>query len=128
MTTGDDQKTDLAKERTILASERTLMAWIRTAFSMITFGFTFYKFFQFLIELNPQGDVSLAGPRVLGLMLVGLGTLGLFAGIGEYITIHRRVYPHSPLLRIFRAYPIIIAFLLALLGIAFFISMLARQV
>lgn len=128
MSTDNDEKTDLAKERTILASERTLMAWIRTAFSMITFGFSFYKFFQFLLELNPQNRVSLAGPRALGLMLVGLGTLGLLAGIGEYYTIYRRLYPHSPLLRLFRSYPIIIAFLLALLGMVFSVSMLTRQV
>src|SRR5581483_2367687 len=38
----------LAFERTYLAHERTLMAWIRTAASLITFGFTLFKYFQYL--------------------------------------------------------------------------------
>ena len=42
--------TQLAVERTRLAYERTLMAWVRTATSLISFGFTIYKFFQFLRE------------------------------------------------------------------------------
>ena len=40
--------TKLAVERTRLAYERTLMAWVRTSTSLISFGFTIYKFFQYL--------------------------------------------------------------------------------
>ena len=40
--------TRLAVERTRLAHERTLMAWVRTATSLISFGFTLFKFFQYL--------------------------------------------------------------------------------
>ena len=40
--------TRLALSRTILAHDRTLMAWVRTSTSMISFGFTIYKFFQFV--------------------------------------------------------------------------------
>jgi hypothetical protein len=42
--------TKLAIERTRLAHERTLMAWVRTATSLISFGFSVYKFFQYLSE------------------------------------------------------------------------------
>jgi len=42
--------TKLAIERTRLAHERTLMAWVRTATSLISFGFTVYKFVQYLRE------------------------------------------------------------------------------
>jgi putative membrane protein len=42
--------TQLAVERTTLAHERTLMAWVRTSVSLISFGFTIYKFFQYLRE------------------------------------------------------------------------------
>jgi inner membrane protein YidH len=74
--------TQLAVERTRLAYERTLMAWVRTATSLISFGFTIYKFFQFLREEGagtmPHADHFL-GPRpfALLLILVGLGTLVL---------------------------------------------------
>jgi putative membrane protein len=74
--------TQLAMDRTRLAYERTLMAWVRTATSLISFGFTIYKFFQFLREESagtmPHAD-HLIGPRQFALlmMLVGLGTLGL---------------------------------------------------
>src|SRR4029434_7664695 len=76
------EATQLAVERTRLAYERTLMAWVRTATSLISFGFTIYKFFQFLREEGavtmPHADHFL-GPRPFALLmiLVGLGTLGL---------------------------------------------------
>lgn len=56
--------TELALDRTLLAHDRTLMAWVRTATSLISFGFTIYKFFQYLREqqgLEPDGRVL--GPR-----------------------------------------------------------------
>jgi putative membrane protein len=74
--------TQLAVDRTRLAYERTLMAWVRTATSLISFGFTIYKFFQFLREESadkmPHAN-HLIGPRQFALLMifVGLGTLGL---------------------------------------------------
>ena len=74
--------TQLAVDRTRLAYERTLMAWVRTATSLISFGFTIYKFFEFLHEENagkmPHAD-HLIGSRQFALLmiLIGLGTLGL---------------------------------------------------
>ena len=44
---------ELALRRTFLAHERTLMAWIRTSVSLISFGFTIYKFFQYLAQEIP---------------------------------------------------------------------------
>ena len=42
-------RTDLAYERSRLASDRTTMAYMRTSVSLIGFGFTIYKFFQYVI-------------------------------------------------------------------------------
>jgi putative membrane protein len=80
-----EQRTDMALQRTIIASERTLMAWIRTSLSMIGFGFTFYKFFQYLPEQIAAGNIKRPqAPRNLGLTLIALGTLGLVAAAWQH--------------------------------------------
>jgi uncharacterized protein DUF2490/uncharacterized protein DUF202 len=64
----DSLSAQLALDRTRLAHDRTLMAWVRTATSLISFGFTIYKFFQYLHE---KGEASperyLIGPREFAL-------------------------------------------------------------
>jgi len=82
-----EERTDLALERTIIASERTLMAWIRTAISMIGFGFSIYKFFQYLPEEIASGNIRRPQtPRNLGLTLIALGTMGLAAASWQHRT------------------------------------------
>jgi putative membrane protein len=82
-----EERTNFALQRTIMASERSLMAWIRTAISMIGFGFTIYKFFQYLPEEIAAGTVRRPqAPRNLGLTLIAVGTLGLVAAAWQ----HRR--------------------------------------
>lgn len=68
------ESTKLAIDRTRLAHERTLMAWVRTATSLISFGFTIYKFFQYLRE-SSQGPPhsGVIGPRELALIMIALG-------------------------------------------------------
>jgi putative membrane protein len=72
-----EERTDLAIKRTLIAAENTLMAWIRTAISLIGFGFTIYKFFQYVPEENVGKIPRLHAPRNLGLTLIALGTLAL---------------------------------------------------
>jgi putative membrane protein len=66
--------TRLALDRTRLAHERTLMAWVRTAASLISFGFTIYKFFEYVRE-SGQGTPrsGLIGPRELALIMLAMG-------------------------------------------------------
>lgn len=73
-----DQKT-LALERTYLAHERTLMAWTRTATSLITFGFTLYKFFEYLHESGQAPQHLLIEARTFGLTMIGIGVFTLVA-------------------------------------------------
>ncbi|HEX2454743.1 MAG TPA: DUF202 domain-containing protein [Vicinamibacterales bacterium] len=78
--------TKLAIERTRLAHERTLMAWVRTATSLISFGFTVYKFFQYLRESQGAATKGPIGPREFGALMIGIGIASLIlATIG-----HRR--------------------------------------
>jgi putative membrane protein len=77
MTTDPAAATTLAVERTRLAHERTLMAWVRTATSLISFGFTIYKFFQFLREGKPPAVEGLIGLRAFATLMIGIGLTAL---------------------------------------------------
>ena|SRR5271165_259891 len=80
-----EERTDLALQRTIIAAERTLMAWIRTCLSMIGFGFSIYKFLQYMPEEIATGKIQRPNaPRNLGLSLIALGTLALSAAIWQH--------------------------------------------
>jgi putative membrane protein len=71
-----DASTRLAVERTRLASERTLMAWIRTCTSLIAFGFTIFKFFQYLSE-KEELRKPVVSPWVVGVFMIVMGLTGL---------------------------------------------------
>ncbi len=71
-----DTSTRLAFERTRLAQERTLMAWIRTSTSLIAFGFTIFKFFEYLASTNDVHRRVLS-PWLLGIMMIVLGIVAL---------------------------------------------------
>ncbi|MFZ0227623.1 MAG: DUF202 domain-containing protein [Mycobacterium sp.] len=71
-----DASTRLAVQRTRLAQERTLMAWIRTSTSLIAFGFTIFKFFEYLAT-NETRRQPILSPWVLGMMMILVGLTGL---------------------------------------------------
>jgi putative membrane protein len=77
--------TKLAVERTRLAHERTLMAWVRTGTSLISFGFTIYKFFEYLrAQQQVAPRATLIGPREFALIMIGIGVGALvLATIGH---------------------------------------------
>lgn len=96
MTPGSEAKPpDLGYERTRMAADRTLMAWIRTSVSMISFGFTIYKFFQYLRESDVLGQFPGTGPRFIGEALVITGTVLMTFAIVEYILYQRWLSRHS---------------------------------
>ena len=117
--------TQLAFDRTSLAHERTLMAWIRTATSLISFGFTIYKFFQYMVEKG-QRDQSerLLGPREYGLIMIGIGLFALLLATLQHqrnMKILRKQYkaPYST--------AELVAGVILVFGIFSFITVLFRQ-
>jgi putative membrane protein len=93
--------TRLALSRTILAHERTLMAWVRTSTSMISFGFTIYKFFQFVQDdRSVRHAQTLLEPRGVALVMILIGVGGLVLATIDYRhqleTLRRDYEAYSP--------------------------------
>ncbi len=117
---------DLGYERTRLAADRTLMAWIRTSVSMISFGFSIYKFFQYLLESNlASGRLQHYAPRNFGVALVGLGMILLALAVIEYLLFLRNLSRETG-----QKYPIstalIAAILLSAVGVLVLLNLLFR--
>ena len=115
------QRTHLASERTAMAADRSLMAWLRTGLSMISFGFTIYKFLQYMRDDAASKALRKAAPRNIGLFLIGLGTVSLILGMIQHWRTLRglRQFGHSPW-----RFPVIVAGLIALIGVFLFATIL----
>jgi putative membrane protein len=90
-----EERTDVALDRTRMAAERTLMAWVRTTLSMISFGFTIFKFFQYLQETGAPTRWRPEMPKNLGLFLVILGTGMLVLAIFQHGVFLKRLRERS---------------------------------
>jgi putative membrane protein len=112
-----DRGTDLAIERTVLAHERTLMAWVRTATSLISFGFTIYKFFDYLRDSSQvvSSTRHLFGPRAFATGMIAVGLIALVLAIVD----HRRSLAtlRASGATVHRSLALIIAIFIAALGI-----------
>jgi putative membrane protein len=121
-----EERTNLAIQRTVMASERSLMAWIRTALSMIGFGFSIYKFFQYLPGEIATGNIQRPqAPRNLGLTLIALGTLALVASAWQ----HRRFLNEigASQARHIWSISFVVAVLVILIGVITFYGVLLRH-
>jgi len=121
----DPSSLDLAVDRTRLAHERTLMAWVRTSASLISFGFTIYKFFQYLRGQNQLAQDRLFGPREFAMALVIIGLTALVLATLQHRTEMASLRKH------FASVPYslatIVAGLVGLLGVITFAALILRQ-
>lgn len=119
----DDPHRGLAPElHTWLSLERTLMSWIRTSATMVGLGFTVSKIFDFLHDIQDKARPShLLGYRTYALVLIGVGTLGLIAGVLQHRLLVRRWLAYaSPPYSLATA----VAVLFSIFGIAAFMIVL----
>ncbi len=120
-----EERTDLALRRTIIAGERTLMAWIRTSLSMIGFGFSIYKFFQYMPEEIAAGTIRRPqAPRNLGLSLIALGTLALAAAAWQHANFLKEIGAPQ---RMYKSLSFVVAVFVILIGIITFYGVLLRK-
>lgn len=116
--------TRFALDRTRLAYERTLMAWVRTATSLISFGFTIYKFFQYLHEGRETAPVAVLGPRSFALLMISIGLVALTLATIEHrrqLRAMRVEYGSVPY-----SLATVVAALIAALGVLGLLSVLLR--
>jgi putative membrane protein len=117
------QRTELAAARTVMAADRTLMAWTRTSLAMISFGFTLYKFMQYLRE---EGKTVLIPTerhaQNFGLAMIVAGILFLLLACIQYWHLTRKVKPgqkwHFSLALVVAGFVVALGFL-ALINAAF---------
>jgi putative membrane protein len=118
--------TMLAVERTRLAYERTMMAWVRTATSLISFGFTIYKFFQYLRQEGGfKQTAGLLGSREFGLMMILLGLASLVLAAVQHRGNLKRLrarYTEVPY-----SMAAVLAILVALFGVLTLVALIFRQ-
>ncbi len=113
---------DLGEMRTIMAADRTLMAWVRTSLSMLSFGFTIYKVLESIEEAGHAAHPQ--APQKAGLFLTGMGILALILGSAQYWMTLRDL---KKLDNFWTGRPtLIMAMILAMLGLFLFYSILTR--
>jgi putative membrane protein len=102
------------------------MAWVRTATSLISFGFTIYKFFQYLREQEGAIRSGVIGPREFALIMIGIGvaalviaTIGHRRGMQALRAEYGALIPHS--------LSVVVAALIGGLGGLLFLAALFRQ-
>ena len=115
-----------------LALERTLLAWVRTAASLIGFGFAIYQFFEALKVESIRRGFRPDASRILGVSLVGIGTLSLTLALVQYLLMIRYLGGEAALeaaglARMPRFRPaLIVAVTLTAVGVITFWAMLVR--
>ena len=117
--------TELAIDRTRLAHDRTLMAWVRTSASLISFGFTIYKFFQYMKDQGQHVQERAFGPPQFALFLIAIGLISLVLATLQHrhdMKVMRAHYKHVPY-----SMATVVGALVAILGVITFGAVAFRQ-
>jgi putative membrane protein len=90
---------------------------------MISFGFTIYKFFE-EFQKEETGP-HLFTPRVVGLIMIGFGVIGLLFAEIQHIVAYKKLKKEYPELRL--SLSSVLAALLLAIGLLLFFAALFRQ-
>jgi putative membrane protein len=83
-----------------MANERTFLAWIRTSIGIMAFGFVVEKFALFMKQMSVIMEKSTNGnalppshgySAIIGIFLVGLGTLLVVLAFVRYKKVERQI-------------------------------------
>ena len=114
----------LATDRTRLAHDRTLMAWVRTSTSLISFGFTIYKFFQYMREQQATPREGLIGPRQYATLMIVIGIVALVLATWQHRRDMKTLRAHHP--EVPYSLATVLAGLISLLGVVALLAVVFR--
>ena len=117
--------TILAVDRTRLAHDRTLMAWVRTSTSLISFGFTIYKFFQYLHEQQGTQSRGRFGPRQYATLMIIIGIVALMLSTFQHRRDMKALRVHYP--EVPYSLATVLAGLISILGVLALLAVVFRQ-
>ncbi len=72
------------------------MAWVRTSTSLISFGFTIYKFFQYLQDQQKAAPEGLLGPRQYATLMIAIGIIALILSTFQHRRDMKELRKHHP--------------------------------
>lgn len=125
-----DASTILSVDRTRLAYDRTMLSWIRTATALITFGFSIEQFFR-LAQVKVGESKDLIGPQEFGLLMISIGLVGLLLATLQNRSAIQALAVQYPAKEGYSEIPrsraVMLAALIAVLGLMALISMIVRQ-
>jgi putative membrane protein len=90
----------LLNRRVHMANERTFLSWIRTSIGIMAFGFVVEKFALFIKQMQmilgtaavgPAAPVSHGYSGVVGILLVGFGTLMSLLAFDRFKRVERQI-------------------------------------
>jgi putative membrane protein len=96
----DDKSARVLNRRVHMANERTFLAWIRTCIGIMAFGFVVEKFALFIKQMSlilGKADIENASTpshgysAIVGIFLVGLGTLMVLLAFVRYKKVERQI-------------------------------------
>jgi putative membrane protein len=120
----DGTERPLEDPRVRFAAERTVLAWMRTGLALMGFGFVVARFGLFLREIATVGHVASRHQRStgwslwIGTGLIVLGVIVSLAAASEYyrfVRLAKRGLSYVPRTTLLT---IVVAFILAILGVA----------
>lgn len=101
------------------------MAWVRTSTSLISFGFTIYKFFQYVQEQQTAPREGFLGPRQYAMLMIVIGMIALGFATLQHRRDMKALRKHHP--EVPYSLATVMAGLISLLGIGALLAVIFRQ-